>query len=504
MARRSALKSSVKTISGTGVRPAPSLDSRPKVNTFDVFDTLIARRCIEPFRIFEMIAAHAKIETFVSARRLAEANVAHAPYDLDIIYANLMTILGIRADEAAELKALEIRFELENVIPIAANMTRVTDGDILISDMYLGAGLIRSLLAKAGFQKNVALVVTPDGKHSGQIWPRVIEKFEIQEHLGDNAYSDNLMPSRFGIANRHTDISAPNFVEKTLLDIGLRDLALICREARLAASATGHAHSLQVLQASLNFPILTLASIALARLAKREGLESLLFCSRDCNLWLPLFRSMAQSLGFEGQANYFYTSRLTRTKPSADYLAYARENVKPGVAVVDICGTGWSLAHLFQNLGLDGQHLVFLHKLPPVDLYEKAAPTPPTSISHALLGSTDERCDHVVLEMSNYAEHGMTLDVRRIGESFVPVFAQDQRPAAIFDMIEAQQRCFRHAVAIMEKHSLKETLSIDDASLNVLCTALYQSLSNQEILKIAYAAAHHAEDITTLTQLGCL
>jgi hypothetical protein len=479
--------------------------NRPSVNTFDVFDTLIARRCIEPSRIFEMVAHEAKIENFVAARIAAEQAVAGEPYDLDAIYAALMTLLNLDSAKAAELKTLELAYERENVVPVAENMACVGDGDLLLSDMYLGGDVIRSLLEAAGFTKKVALIVTSNGKQSGRLWPLILDKFSIKEHCGDNPHSDVSMPARFGIACRQTSVTSPNYVERTLLDVGLRDLAMVCRQARLATwNADPDTHALQLIQASLNFPILVLASIALARLIKRQKFSALLFCSRDCNLWLALFRVLARDLGLDCQADYFYTSRLTRTKPSADYLAYAREEIKDGCALVDICGTGWSLAHLCQNLGVSDQSLVFLHRLPSVSLYEQRAPTPPTCTIHALLDGAGDACNHVALEMSNYAEHGMVLDMRRIGNTFVPVFSADQRPAHIRSMIAAQQSCFLQAVSIVGKHGLNETLALDDASLNLLCTALYQGLSNQSQLQIAYGVQHHAEDIATLQQLGCI
>ncbi len=483
----------------------PYQDSRPKLNTFDVFDTLITRRCIAPARIFDLIAAQSRIGNFAAARVLAEARVAGAPYDLDTIYTSLQTILNLDAETMARLKALEIAFEHENAIPVAENMARVADGDVLISDMYLGADVIRSLLRKAGFEKKVALIVTCDGKQSGRIWPRVLDKIQIKEHLGDNAYSDNIMPARFGIPTQHTKVTDPNTVEKTLIEIGLPDLASLCREARLASySERGDIHALQSIQASFNFPILVLASLALARLAQHQSFRSLLFCSRDCNLWLPLFRVMAAQLHLECPASYFYTSRLTRTKPSMDYLAYAQASITDGAALVDICGTGWSLAHLFQNLGLNDQHLVLLHRLPPVRLYEELAATPATCTVHALLPTADETCDHVALEMSNYAEHGMVADMCRIGETNVPIFSPDQRPRQLREAIEAQRHCFMRAVTIISEQGLKETLALDDASISVLCKALYQGLSKQTALQAAYQAQHHAEDMTTLRQLGCI
>jgi hypothetical protein len=98
----------------------------------------------------------------------------------------------------------------------------------------------------------------------------------------------------------------------------------------------------------------------------------------------------------------------------------------------------------------------------------------------------------------------MVTDVRCVEGTFVPVFSADQRLARIKDAVEAQRCSFMSAVAIAEKHGLRETLSLDDASLNVLALALYQALSNQKQLEAVYAAQHFAEDMSTLKQLGCI
>ena len=476
---------------------------RPAVNTFDVFDTLIARRCIDPVGVFHAIAERSGLGNFVAARLAAERAVAHGPYDLATIYATLAEMFGLSGETAAELQAMEVEIEIENVIPVCENIAALGDGDILVSDMYLGAPVIRRLLDAAGIGHNVPLVVTTDGKHKGWIWPPLLDKFEIKEHLGDNPQSDNVVPQRFGIATRHTGVTAPNFVERTLIEAGLRDLALLCREARLINfAADPHIHALKAVQTSLNVPLLVLASLALCRRVQRRGLSAVLFSSRDCNLWLAIFRAVADQVGVTCRTDYFYTSRVARTQPSDDYLAYAREGIAPGTIVVDICGSGWSLAHLFDRMGLADQEVFFLHKLAPIDLYERRAATPKTCVIHALLDGDLERCSGVALEMSNYAAHGMVLDVRDINGVAAPVFAPDTRPRHIREAIDAQRAACLSAADLLSRRPLRETFTLDDASIAVLCTALYQGLSNQQILQQVFAQQHHLEDLDTLRTLG--
>ena len=92
-------------------------ERRPAVNTFDVFDTLIARRCIDPVGVFHAIAERSGLGNFVAARLAAERAVAHGPYDLATIYATLAEMFGLSGETAAELQAMEVEIEIENVIP---------------------------------------------------------------------------------------------------------------------------------------------------------------------------------------------------------------------------------------------------------------------------------------------------------------------------------------------------------------------------------------------------
>ena len=476
----------------------------PSVRTFDVFDTLIARRCIEPLKVFEIVAKRADLPAFAAARKQAEAKVAQHPYNLDMIYDELAAALQLDAIRTAALKALEIDVELEQVIPIAENMALVRHGDVLISDMYLGHEIIRKLLDKAGLDKKVSLIVTSDGKRSGAIWPQAQANLSIEEHLGDNLHSDVEMPGRFDIPNRHTGIFGLNPVEDVLMQIGLRQLAELCRETRLSTwSANAPSRTVQVVQASLNFPIMLLGSVALARLAAQLGKRSILFSSRDCDAWMPLFEKVAQRSGFECRATYFYTSRLAKMQPSPSYTSYARQLISDDALIVDLCGTGWSLANFAATIGLSQVPVFFLHKLPTAPAYEAMAATPQTCRFHTLIPAEQTVVQNTMLEMCNYATHGMVEDVRLIQDFAVPVFASDNRSPETLAAVEAQQNCFRTALKLMEKYDLHEVFALDDASLVAVTTALYEMLSQQMELREIYGSSHTAEESSVRRTLGC-
>ena len=145
---------------------------RPSVNSFDVFDTLIARRCIHPHIVFADLEAANGITGFARHRIEAEQAVTGPQMTLDHIYAELGRRLGLTNQATAEHRRAEIDAELAQVIPINENLARVNHGDLLLSDMYLPEPVIRSLLEKAGLDRRVGLIVSADGKRSGRIWPR--------------------------------------------------------------------------------------------------------------------------------------------------------------------------------------------------------------------------------------------------------------------------------------------------------------------------------------------
>ncbi|WP_377298443.1 hypothetical protein [Rhizobium sp. SGZ-381] len=486
------------------VEAAAPAETRPLVRTFDVFDTLIARRCIEPAGIFALIEERSGLKGFAAARRKAEANVLAGPHDLDVIYAELANLLSVEPLKLAAVKALEVDVEKEQVIPIAENMARVRHGDVLISDMYLGATHIRSLLDRAGLSARVGLVVSNDGKKTGRIWPQIAQNLRVEEHLGDNEHSDVKMPASFQIAARLTRLDKPTAIEGVLINLGLRQLAELCREARLRTwSDDKSIRMVQMIQANLNFPLMLMASIELANLVRQRGCRRVLFSSRDCDMWVPLFEEVARRMGVTCKAEYFYTSRLAKMQPSESYLAYARDRIGEDSIVVDLCGTGWSLSHLAERLGLSKVPVFFLHKLPSAKAYEELSQTPDACVFHALIRADAPDVFNTILEMSNYSDHGMVRDVRMIDGFAVPVLAEDERGPRDHAAVKAQKETFALAVSLMENFDLNHVLQLDQASISAVALALYQSLSRQQSLRDLYGKGHMDEEVRVRAQIGC-
>src|ERR1700734_1183957 len=108
----------------------------PTINSFDVFDTLIARRGFEPRSVLDKLEARTRLPNLAAARTAADRNLwaLEKPYSLADIWRETHRLLGLAGPSADRLMEMEIELEHEEVIPIADNLALVKDGDLLISD----------------------------------------------------------------------------------------------------------------------------------------------------------------------------------------------------------------------------------------------------------------------------------------------------------------------------------------------------------------------------------
>ena len=479
-------------------------DGRRTIRSFDIFDTLIARNCIDPHRIFEHVERVTQLAGFASDRLIAEQRISAGAYNLDDIYDELAKIRGWSQAERDVAQAAEIDAELDAVIPIAENLAHVRDGDVAVSDMYLPEPVVRSLLKKAGLSKEIGIIVSSHGKRSGAVWPLLLANYQVEQHLGDNLAADVQSPARFGIASRHTSISSPDHVESWLLKFGLRDLAQIIRCGRLSSwHGNAAVRQLQLIQSSFNFPILLLSSILLSRFVAAGAIQNVLFCSRDCNLWLDVFRVVRKKMGVQVNERYFYTSRRARIKSSPSYLQYASELLQGSVVIADICGTGWSLSQMMQNLGSQSPQY-FLHHLPQRQDYEKIKPTPGGAVVHSIVDRNATGLANNFLEMANYADHPQVDDVRYVLNAPHPNFAPERRSESILSMVREQRSSFRQMVSLCQSEGLAETLTVPDDALRAIVLELYKALCGQNLLSMLYERVHMEEEADQLRLLGTL
>lgn len=177
------------------------------VVSFDVFDTLLMRRCLEPTDVFALIEREAKRRgllpqdvPFAKQRILAERALYPSQPTLADIYARLMRDTGLAEDTAKELRALELAEEEHQLVPRTAMLDLLHEAQAMgktvcvTSDMYLGGQTIGRLLLMQGITGLDHVFVSSDvgvSKCDG-LFDLVQQTYPHKHilHIGDNATSD--------------------------------------------------------------------------------------------------------------------------------------------------------------------------------------------------------------------------------------------------------------------------------------------------------------------------
>ena len=205
---------------GSSIDRALSYAERCSVVSFDIFDTLILRRC-SPHDVFSIAeekynAKHGEfLSTFrqdrVEAEHRARSTSTREDITLGEIYCELADIYG--ADKAGELRAMEIRAEFEAVYPneelreFYGLVRELSRRIVITSDMYLPSSIVAEMLRMCGYEGYEKLYVSSDfglSKRKGglfrfMLWENGVKPSEVI-HIGDNLLSDYLVPKRFGMS----------------------------------------------------------------------------------------------------------------------------------------------------------------------------------------------------------------------------------------------------------------------------------------------------------------
>jgi len=360
-----------------------------KIQSWDLFDTLIGRKCGTAIRLFEKMARERGDDQFVVKRMSAEKALQERglEYSLEAIYSTLGGEKGAQRE-----------FELENVFPIKRFAEQVRDGDIVVSDMYLREEQLRALMDAAGIRFNGQIYVSCYGKHNRSIWKRVKAESDIAVHRGDHLWNDVKGPLKQGIETR--------LVKTMLTDVELyyssisEELAYWVRRWRLELlNDERHADRLNFLQLEFNVPFLWSAAHLLTRYAIHERVRKLLFMSRDTCLLFEMVRRL-----YAGDVEYIYISRDCLMRGSDSFFDYLNSKLTEHTCLVDLSASGGSLVRALPRLKIKQPRLwtaVYLPEPFRVDVSGIRLQT---------------RINNTHLEMLNYATHLHVKDVDQAGQ----------------------------------------------------------------------------------------
>jgi hypothetical protein len=434
--------------------------TRRIVRSWDVFDTLIARRCGHAEAIFDLMGAVLG-HTFSAARVQAEraARLSKREITLDDIYDELQRVLGWSEEDRQRAFDLEVQTEVDNVIPVMENLSRVKAGDIAVSDMYLAPETIGALLRTAGLDNDIAVFVSNNGKGDGSMWKQLRKQFFILRHTGDNAHSDFLRPLRHGIPARLTEASAETAWERVLRCNGAPALSAYVREMRLRAiDVNVTTRDVRRAQIEGNLPLLLFASAALVRWCDEHGFVRALMCSRDCVLWTPLAEKVARHAGSPLVVEYFLISRVAALDSSDRYLEYAARRIKPNSIVVDLSMTGTSLAGLADRLGIDRVHafVIAWHQSLARSLYgERHRPKAKVDIEFLTAEVIDDD-----LEAINQALTPSIHDAEETEVGLSVTYGSENRAKAVLEAVRVQHAAFSALVDRLPGPVIEEALAL--------------------------------------------
>jgi hypothetical protein len=461
-----------------------------RVNSFDVFDTLIARRCVEPHNILSLLETRSGHAGLAAARIAADRRLGEKgqPYTLVEMWRELGRAIGLADDVVAGLLALELQIEHEEVIPVIENLAQVRDGDLLVSDTYMAAETVHSLLQRAGLDRRVALVLSNDGKFRGWIWPQLQSQLSIRQHLGDNPHSDGQTPTEAGIPAVIYTGARRSQIEQFLTEQSWPRLAELIREVRLAnpfPTSQADERYLWLLGCQLNFPLLLFGSAWIEQQLRDAPNKELLYVSRDGLMWHELH----QRLFPERKSTYFYTSRLCLLKPSTSYRDYFSSTWNANAVIVDLCSTGASWAKCFASLGRRAQCL-FLGHIDNASYMADALPSEEW-LEMTTVFRTSELAEPTSkkLEMLNYAPHPSVEDVLKLpGGSWLPILAETLEYDA--KLPQAVRQAFSLCV---EKVASLGSPTWHDQSLELLIRAMVAWICDDPHLGRIYSG-HFAAD----------
>lgn len=272
-----------------------------KINraSFDVFDTLLWRPFAKPTDLFAFVALTCPARSVFGIRvpfrplRIFAERLARRiqPKHDDITLNEIYRLLAIIIKNTDELKQAELAAEtrfctpLTHGIELFQHCTRNGYRPIAVSDMYLPSLFITHLLQKNGVMPEAVYVSSEYGltKSTGNLFKKIMHDHGDEPstwmHVGDNPYSDQIIPGRLGISIIPFTPPMPNRLCKSLLGSAMAALSCKCE--------------IDHFWHRLGFELCAPVSVGFARFINKSliksGIRKVFFLGRDSYLFKMAF-----------------------------------------------------------------------------------------------------------------------------------------------------------------------------------------------------------------------
>lgn len=284
-----------------------------KLASFDIFDTVLIRRCGKPDQIFSLMAKHlypgdvARQDEFIKWRISRNVEGLDKNYVLDDVYAT-SDIKSFPEYTAEALIRMELKIEAEQLtrnncaVSVLDEYRRKGYKIAFISDMYLYRDFIQRVLVRERIfkEKDRVYVSSEIGcrKDDGSLFDYVREELHPDEwiHCGDNEYSDCKIPEKKGIKIHRLFLPYTD-MEKSMDKLSVMlsdayDLSLLAGMERTVRSEFLDTSASRIAVDFLSAAYIPYVRYLLAD-ARKRGLKRLYFLSRDSYIlekiasWLP-------------------------------------------------------------------------------------------------------------------------------------------------------------------------------------------------------------------------
>lgn len=287
--------------------------------SFDIFDTLILRKVLNPTDVFTLVGTKLNIPNYKEIRIKAEAD-ARKKYS----HSDLVVKHGIKGKNQ-EISIDDIMAEIPSKIKVDRNLLKITEFEvenkvcyanpylkyvfdeliknnkkiIIISDMYWTYDYISKLLKNVGYDNYYKLYVSSmylKNKGTASLIRVVGEENDCSNmiHIGDNYNSDIVQFEQFGISTYYyrSDIA---LAKETLPDI---DSSLIPNSLYMALTShfmhsTDHPYSIEYEHGfKCAGPIVYGFNKKIHEYYKTNKIDKVLFLARDMDIFYKTYKIM--------------------------------------------------------------------------------------------------------------------------------------------------------------------------------------------------------------------
>ena len=334
-------------------------EALPTLYSFDIFDTLISRTCLDPKGVFYYVQDKLRQTTmefppyvkqfFTKIRKWGEANCREYynkgqiyrksdkfEISFDMIYDRIQELYNLTDEQKETLKNWELECEYETSIPVKENIDilkgYVENGDkvILISDMYLPESFIKKLLAKA----DPVLAELPLFLSSTYGYQKTTKKLFYEAyrgidynygewiHYGDNPNADKKQPRVIGIKTVSVKPVSFGPYEKRMIDfVNTYDGYQIARLfADFKAKKDGNGRKLHTDEEKYAYCFTSLYFVTyidwVLKHALNKGIQCLYFISRDGYHLKRIADEFIEKRNLPIKTKYIYGSRKVWRIPS--------------------------------------------------------------------------------------------------------------------------------------------------------------------------------------------